>query len=392
MRFGHDRFSDETFDRLLWSNHVEDLRWIAQLTIAAVVVAVIVVIAIGLIEPALTHHTAVVAANDTATTPHLPASGDDKASAFDPLKALQVSAILATVGAIIAWCYQSGSARLGIVDLFACEITTLCRICTINAVTDTCVDAFKNTVNITRSDDRKVLESTERFSHFDSEETYTPIFDGSAKDLQILSVKVVTNITAFYAYWKATRDAFRKLANTPAGKPDVARNDDSWHRAMRSVIYMQYLAFESARKSVRDLIEFQPSWAENTITILICELPAYRFLLDHFPKEDVRYTRLELREKRYRYLVPDIYYRVRDEYERYVQPGITDQQMRQLDPEGLEELQRNWAKADGMLNELRGRYEAAFGEFPQRQTLRQPEQTQASARQDARGKIGVEAR
>ncbi len=43
---------------------------------------------------------------------------------------------LAAFGALVAWAYQTGSARLGVVDLFACEISTLCRVTTVlDAVT-----------------------------------------------------------------------------------------------------------------------------------------------------------------------------------------------------------------------------------------------------------------
>jgi hypothetical protein len=34
-------------------------------------------------------------------------------------------------GVIISWAYKSASIRLGIVDLFGCEIATLCRVGTI---------------------------------------------------------------------------------------------------------------------------------------------------------------------------------------------------------------------------------------------------------------------
>ena len=34
-------------------------------------------------------------------------------------------------GAIVAWAYVSASKQLGIIDLFACEIKTLCRVGTI---------------------------------------------------------------------------------------------------------------------------------------------------------------------------------------------------------------------------------------------------------------------
>jgi hypothetical protein len=38
---------------------------------------------------------------------------------------------LAGCRAILAWIYLTGSRRLGVVDLFACEIITLCRVFTI---------------------------------------------------------------------------------------------------------------------------------------------------------------------------------------------------------------------------------------------------------------------
>src|SRR5215469_1973798 len=42
-----------------------------------------------------------------------------------------VAPILTVFGAITSWIYLQGSGRLGVVDLFACEIGTVCRICTI---------------------------------------------------------------------------------------------------------------------------------------------------------------------------------------------------------------------------------------------------------------------
>ena len=92
---------------------------------------------------------------------------------------------------------------------------------------------------------------------FTSEEQYFPIFDSNAEDLQVLESKVVTHITAFYTYMKTTRDSMRRLSLIPhlhGDDPTVG----PWHTAKRNVIYMQFLAFESARKAVRDLVEFNP--------------------------------------------------------------------------------------------------------------------------------------
>ena len=117
-RFGRDRFSAETFDRLIQSMHVEDLRWVARVTMvfALFAICVIAIIAYGCNKNFL----------------------DSKF--YAALVPFQISAVLAAVGGIFSWCYQTGSGRLGIVDIFACEMTTLCRICTISGLSDTCIE------------------------------------------------------------------------------------------------------------------------------------------------------------------------------------------------------------------------------------------------------------
>jgi len=64
-----------------------------------------------------------------------------------------------------------------------------------------------------------------------------------------------------------------------------------------------FLGLESARKAIKDLVEFEPEQAERTMVILISELEAYHFLLDQFPEKDIRYQRLALREEAYGKLV-----------------------------------------------------------------------------------------
>jgi hypothetical protein len=338
---GYDKYSAETFDRLIYSMHVEDLRWVGRVTVLGAILAVLLIVIV------------------------VPVMGklSEGSKIYDALVPFQISAVLAGAGGVLAWCYKTGSERLGIVDLFACEITTLCRICTVNGLTNTCIAAFE-------LDGGRHDELAERFSHFDSSEDYTPVFDANAKELKSLNVKVVTNIAAFYTYWKSTRDAFRRLAHTQA-TPTTAPNikNDAWHRAMRNVIYMQFLTLESARKAVRDLIEFEPASAENTITILLSELPAYRFLLNNFEKDDVRHARLELRQDRYREVVPNVYYYTKS-MRKDVVAAVTKQfprkESEKLDSKELrlQELRRDWDKANGLLKELESRYKAAIGELP----------------------------
>jgi hypothetical protein len=69
---------------------------------------------------------------------------------------------------------------------------------------------------------------------------------------------------------------------------------------------MQFLGLESARKAIRDLVEFEPTQAEDMITILLNEIVAYGFLRERF-KDDLRERRLDARDADYRREVPDLY-------------------------------------------------------------------------------------
>jgi hypothetical protein len=137
---------------------------------------------------------------------------------------------------------------------------------------------------------------------FTSQESYFPVFDSSVKDLQLLEAELVDSVTAFYTYMKVMRDSLRRLAQTRPTPPGGAGHDD-WHRAVCNVVYMQFLALESARKAIAQLVEFEPTRAENTFTILLNELLAYGFLREQFTG-DLRHRLLQAREHYYRDELP----------------------------------------------------------------------------------------
>jgi hypothetical protein len=374
---GFGRYSPETHYRLIFSAHVRDLRWIAGVSFCCAGLAIATIIFLGLnfqtdaggVTKALQK-----GAQAAAVTGN--GGGRTAGKLYELLVPFQVSAVVGGLGAILAWCFQTGNVRLGTVDLFACEITTLCRIWTVDSVVLKCIDAYD--IDKQRPlDIKNINERRERFTHFDSSEKYTPVFDVNAKELRNLSVKVLTNMTAFYTYWKATSDAYRNLAAVKHSKPRPQKRSDidAWHGAMRHLIYMQFLTCESARKAVRDLIEFQPGNAENSITILLCELPAYGFLLKSFPspdhrhgkpdhhhEKDVRLERLELRRERYKEVVGKLYRDVRSKHDEYKDNNTARENFPFLKEEFREELVRDWAKANGMLEELADRFERAIGE------------------------------
>jgi len=108
-------------------------------------------------------------------------------------------------------------------------------------------------------------------SKFVSEEQYLPgVPKQFARPARSSRPTVVNYIAEFYSYMKAMRDAMRQAgrnhaANTrSAFRPDAGirkTEPDPWHAAVVNVIYLVYLAYESARKAVGELIEFQPARA-----------------------------------------------------------------------------------------------------------------------------------
>src|SRR5262249_41049182 len=76
------------------------------------------------------------------------------------------------------------------------------------------------------------------------------------------------------------------------------------------------LAYEGARKSMVELIEYEPTQAEAMVTGLVTEFSAYRFLTRCFDADtDIRGRRLALRAKAYDELVPKLCHQIRNSTE-----------------------------------------------------------------------------
>src|SRR5208282_1370691 len=204
---------------------------------------------------------------------------------FDGKEAIYAAAI-PLYGAIMAWTYLNAASRLGVVDLFACEISTLCRVGTIFDIGKSNVDAYRSNSHpaekhaaAQHAAGKPVIDEQSPRS-FVSQENYFPVFDNNSSDLKSLEALVVGNITEYYTYMKAARDLQRRLASLdPAqiSKPsedaaDDLPKEDLWHETLANIIFVLFLGYESARKSIGDLIEFEPTRAEDTIVILLTEL------------------------------------------------------------------------------------------------------------------------
>jgi hypothetical protein len=341
QRFGRTIVADDaaTLKRFFVSQHVADLRKIVALSLAGVllVIACFLLPLEGNVQEAVYKSGWLSLLNPLELLHILFRTAAAFLAFFGP--------VVAAFGVIVAWAYQTASARLGVVDLFACEISTLCRVAT---VLDSVVglaakfDGLPASEGSQGADSPPAAPSATPQQQATSEEDYFPVFNNNVRDLQSLEARVVINITAFYTYMKAVRDFLRTLhALAPPTTPGPAAS--LWFDSARKLIYMMYLGFESGRKAIKDLVEFEPEQAERTVVILISELAAYGFLRGHF-KDDMHQGRLALREAEYRTLVKD----------------LCDQINEGCATETDRDRRETWVQAERLLPELQRRRDAAI--------------------------------
>jgi hypothetical protein len=290
-----------TFERLSASRHIADLRLIFSVTVIFMIAASVLALMFCFELRVMSNWTDIQSSHSGWIWARLAFSSIADAGVF-------IGAIGAVGCGVLAWTYQTGSARLGVVDLFACEIATLCRVAAVSDMVQRYIDLFR-TGPETALPHRIDGDMPTNGGRFTSQESYFPVFDASVKDLQQLEADVVDNVTAFYTYMKTMRDSLRKLADIYPS-PTASHRGDEWHRAICNVIYMQFLRLESGRKAIKQLVEYEPTQAEDTFTILLSELVAYGFLREQF-KGDLRHRLLRSREEKYRQEVPDLYLMVK---------------------------------------------------------------------------------
>jgi hypothetical protein len=329
---------------LLQSKHVKDLR----LIVTAALIVGLTVFVVGLvvsIESQIIENWHVLSGGDPSVWKRVRIV----LAALGSLLTFLVPAV-AGFGAICAWSYQIGSARLGVVDLFACEIATLCRVAT---TLDSVHRLIERIERGPPADECGSEAGPSMARPFVSEEDYFPVFNTNTKDLETLEARVVINITAFYTYMKALRDRMRALAaikpqTTDFESPASHSDTELWLQTARDAIFLWFLGLESARRSIVDLVEFEPEQAERVIVVLISELEAYRFLCAQFSDEqDVHYGRLRLRAADYDRLVPAL--------NELVKKGCADDQL-------VPETPARWLPASVLLPELRRRYNTITAE------------------------------
>lgn len=294
-----------TFIRLSRSKHVADLR----LLFGVVLFLLIIVAPILVVQHA---------------------KGGENSLIGSPTLAAGIVAIALTA---LARIYQMGSVRLGIVDLFSCEIITICRVVAVVDFARALVAMYDNPPPVAKK--------------FTSEENYSPVFNSNARDLENLEARVVERVTEFYTYLKAMRDYLRSLADID--HPD--KTPEAWQISVRNTTYMLFLMLESARNAIGHLVEYEPENALYKAEILLSEIVAYGFLLDKYkmdaqrhPEHDALFRRLDLRKDTYQSIVDELIAAVKKNVRKSHRERDTWNKVEVL----LNELNRHCVKLDGL--------------------------------------------
>jgi len=296
--------------QLCTSRHLGDYQWL--------VVGVVLLLVFGSALFAWNHLDLFPQNHPGLGPPKSPDSGNSTAAT------IAVALITAAV-TMFNWVYQAANRRLGVVDLFASEISAICKVCIVT-------DFAKKSIDMRQA---AAATETQTPSSFDTKESYTPIYDRGSADLQALDSTVVSAVTQFYTYRRTMVDCLHSALAQTRRDAALPQYDQ--------MIYMQFLMYECARTSVRELIEFEPDQAENLVTVLCSELPLFAFLINRHrddPTTVFLYRRLCLRVADYRREVEDL--------------------LEQIDTQAVSTspaVRKGWSKAATTSAELRIRFE-----------------------------------
>lgn len=275
--------SRSTVQRLMRSRHVADLRLMIGTFLILIVVGCIIL-------------------------------AFDASEHFRPENLVVNGALITLFISLFGWVYQTGSKRLGVVDLFACEIASICRVYVVVGLADRLIASYRHAETTADGSDNTTTSSSAGKdppidpARVSIHESYTPVMDKNVSDLQALDAEVVTNVTEFYTY---RRTMIEYMLHWGARTAAAGAQDPLSQYFLRQMIYMLFLSLESARRALDDLIEYEPNHAEACTNVLLQELPCYGFLVSvnrgPDPADVARRRRLELRRTNYEAVFRKLY-------------------------------------------------------------------------------------
>jgi len=213
-------------------------------------------------------------------------------SAISDRKEIGAAVMVASLS-VAAWTFQTANGRFGAADIFASEILTLCRITRVVDFIQHLVDSYCSGKPI------PLGKSTQ---------DYVVIFHNNSKDLEILDGNAVNWVTEFYVYFKAMLDTMSRRPDPCVGQPLSAQETAAYKELLLSLIYMAFLAFESGRHALMQLVDDKRAREEAVLTALLNEIPAYGLLYQVYrlKEDDIRWRAISGRRPEYETLIEQI--------------------------------------------------------------------------------------
>jgi hypothetical protein len=214
-------------------------------------------------------------------------------SGFKTTEHFEPAAITGALG-VIAWAYLAANVRLGIVDLFAAELFTLCKAAAVGQFVP------------------KLIEWNERGDApqypLVAQQDYMTAFNNNAKDLELLDGDVVKHVTTTYVYFKVLTDKLARLHSPSKVRSDSGSRYESDRDELLDTVYIAFVTFESARYALTAMIEDSTRQDECILAALLSELPAYLELLGQCAdlKDQVRIARITGRRGAYERLLDEL--------------------------------------------------------------------------------------
>jgi hypothetical protein len=195
-------------------------------------------------------------------------------------------------GLIFKFLYDRANRRKGLADALASDISSIGRVFFAG-------DIIGDFARFARQEIGTTVAKSAGFAGQARSEDYFVLYDGNIHELSELSSNVVTKVTSFYTFLRASRDATGAIESWTAQTPSRRRSNDIAH-----VIYLCLLCAESGRQVAEELFEDSELARRAATLFRLLEIECLGCLVcgEIMETEDYRFKLVQARLERVRKL------------------------------------------------------------------------------------------
>jgi hypothetical protein len=224
--------------------------------------------------------------------------GDTPQGLATGLQTIFGAAVFGTFIELLRRTYDAALKRLATIDLFTSEILSIMRVFASANIIGDFVRLYDRTgMPISPASDPVAASGAAAgvgFADSARKEDYFTIFNNSASDLASLDPAVANDITAFYTFLKASRDATGAIQLWKSPQYELSDKRDD----IVAIVFLCFLMSVHGQLALEKLITSETNrWIANDIFAGVM-LQCFRFLIYVVPEEDFRWRRIEQRRKR----------------------------------------------------------------------------------------------